>query len=47
MPVNDVASQMVFAETGASVETVMVDGCIVMENRTIRTFDVNDLVSEV
>jgi hypothetical protein len=25
----------------------MVDGCIVMENRVIRTFDVNDLVSEV
>jgi 5-methylthioadenosine/S-adenosylhomocysteine deaminase len=47
VPVNDVVSQMVFAETGASVETVMVDGCIVMENRIIRTFDVNDLVSEV
>jgi 5-methylthioadenosine/S-adenosylhomocysteine deaminase len=28
-------------------ETVMVDGCIVMENRVIRTFDVNDLMSEV
>lgn len=47
VPVNDVVSQMVFAETGASVETVMVDGSIVMENRIIRTFDVNDLVSEV
>jgi guanine deaminase len=47
VPVNDVVSQMVFAETGASVETVMVDGCIVMENRIIRTFNVNDLVSEV
>ncbi len=47
VPVNDVVSQMVFAETGASVETVMVDGRIVMENRVIRTFDVEALVSEV
>jgi 5-methylthioadenosine/S-adenosylhomocysteine deaminase len=47
VPINDVVSQMVFAETGGSVDTVMVDGRIVMENRVIQTFDTQDLVREV
>ncbi|MGD9769592.1 MAG: amidohydrolase family protein [Pseudolabrys sp.] len=47
VPINDIVSQMVFAETGASVETVMVDGRIVMENRVIKTFDCDSLLREV
>jgi cytosine/adenosine deaminase-related metal-dependent hydrolase len=47
VPVNDVVSQMVFAETGASVETVIVDGRIVMEDRRICAFDAEALVREV
>ncbi len=47
IPVNDIVSQLVFAETGASVETVMVDGRIVMENRKIQTFDAEALMQEV
>jgi cytosine/adenosine deaminase-related metal-dependent hydrolase len=47
VPINDVVSQFVFAETGASADTVLVDGRIVMENRKIKTFDVEALVREV
>src|SRR5882757_4808601 len=47
VPINDVVSQFVFAETGASADTVLIDGRIVMENRKIKTFDVDALVREV
>ena len=47
VPINDVVSQFVFAETGASAETVLVDGRIIMEDRKIKTFDVEALVREV
>lgn len=47
VPVNDVVNQMVFAETGASVETVMVDGRILVQDRKILTFDVDGLLREV
>jgi cytosine/adenosine deaminase-related metal-dependent hydrolase len=46
-PVNDVVAQFVFAETGAGVETVVIDGAVVMENGVIRTFDVDALSREV
>ena len=39
--------QLVFAETGASVETVLVDGRVVVENRVVKTFDVEALLREV
>jgi 5-methylthioadenosine/S-adenosylhomocysteine deaminase len=38
-PLNNVISQLVFAETGASVETMIVEGRVVMENRRILAFD--------
>jgi 5-methylthioadenosine/S-adenosylhomocysteine deaminase len=47
VPVNDVVNQMVFAENGASVETVMIDGRIVVENGVVTTFDVPALLAEV
>ena len=47
MPVNDIVNQMVFAETGASVETVLIDGQVVVANGVITTFDVDALLREV
>ena len=47
IPVNDVVSQLVFAETGASVDTVMVDGRIVLQNRKVQTFNAGALFDEV
>jgi cytosine/adenosine deaminase-related metal-dependent hydrolase len=47
VPVNDVVNQMVFAENGASVETVLIDGRIVVENGVVTTFDVPALLAEV
>jgi 5-methylthioadenosine/S-adenosylhomocysteine deaminase len=47
IPVNDVVNQMVFAETGASVESVMIDGRIVLDNRRVTTFDADALLHEV
>jgi len=47
VPVNDIANQMVFAETGASVETVMVDGRVVLDKGAITTFDTRAVIAEV
>ena len=47
IPVNDIVSQLVFAETGASVDTVMVDGRIVLMNRKVQTFNAEALMHEV
>lgn len=47
LPVNDLVCQLVFAETGGGVDGVIVDGNIVMENGTIKTFDVDALAREV
>jgi cytosine/adenosine deaminase-related metal-dependent hydrolase len=46
-PVNDVVNQLVFAETGASVETVLIDGRVVLDNGKVTAFDVDDLLREV
>jgi 5-methylthioadenosine/S-adenosylhomocysteine deaminase len=47
IPINDPVAQLVFAETGAAVETVLVDGRIVVENGRPTTFDVDALAREV
>jgi len=39
VPLNSVARQTVFSEGGASVETVIVDGAVVMEDRRLVTID--------
>lgn len=43
VPLNSVARQMVFSESGSAVETVMVDGRIVMENQKLITIDEAEL----
>ena len=39
VPLNSAARQTVFAESGESVDTVLVDGRVVMENRRLKTID--------
>lgn len=46
-PTNDLVSQLVFAETGAGVDAVVIDGAIVMQDGVIRTFDVEAMLSEI
>ena len=45
-PFNDPVQQMVFAETGSSVHTVIVDGAVVVEDREIKAFDAAAIISE-
>ena len=47
IPLNDPVNQLVFAETGASVDTVLIDGRIVVDGGRVTTFDVAALVREV
>ncbi|HEY7238424.1 MAG TPA: amidohydrolase [Burkholderiales bacterium] len=45
-PFNDPVQQMVFAETGSSVHTVIVDGVVVVEDREIKAFDAAAVIAE-
>jgi cytosine/adenosine deaminase-related metal-dependent hydrolase len=45
-PVNDPVQQMVFAETGSSVDTVLVGGEIVVERGEITVFDAPAILAE-
>jgi len=45
-PFNDPVQQMVFAETGSSVHTVVVDGAVVVEDRRIKAFDAAAIIAE-
>ena len=47
VPLNNPVNQLVFAETGASVDTVMIDGKVVLDRGRITTFDVDALLREV
>lgn len=47
VPVNAPVSQLVFAETGAGVDTVVVGGRIVLDRGRITTFDSAAMVAEV
>lgn len=47
VPLNSVARQVVFTESGASVDTVIVDGRIVMQGRKLRTIDEADIRTAV
>ena len=46
-PVNDATAQLVFAETGAAVRTVIVDGRIVFDDGRITTFDAPAALAEI
>jgi cytosine/adenosine deaminase-related metal-dependent hydrolase len=45
-PLNDPVAQMVFAETGSSVDTVIVDGAVVVEGGEITAFDARAILAE-
>jgi cytosine/adenosine deaminase-related metal-dependent hydrolase len=45
-PLNDPVQQMVFAETGSSVHTVIVDGKLVVEDGEIKAFDAAAIIAE-
>lgn len=47
VPLNDPVAQLVFAETGGAVDTVMIDGRIVVDRGKVTTFDTGALVDEV
>ena len=47
VPLNSAARQTVFAESGESVETVIVDGRVVLENRKLTGIDEDALYAEV
>jgi cytosine/adenosine deaminase-related metal-dependent hydrolase len=46
-PVNDIVNQLVFAETGGGVDTVVIGGNVVVNNGKVMTFDVDALLREV
>jgi cytosine/adenosine deaminase-related metal-dependent hydrolase len=45
-PLNDPVQQMVFSETGASVDTVIVDGAILAEGGEVTVFDARAVMAE-
>ncbi len=45
-PLNDPVQQMVFAETGSSVDTVIIDGTVVVEGGKITAFDEKAVIAE-
>jgi 5-methylthioadenosine/S-adenosylhomocysteine deaminase len=47
LPENNPVNQLVFAETGAAVDTVVVDGKVVMADGKILTFDVASMACEI
>lgn len=46
-PLNDVLTQLVFAASGATVDTVIVDGRVLLENRRVTSFDAEPVVAAV
>lgn len=46
VPVNDPVAQLVFAETGAATETVVVDGRVVVEGGRVTAFDAEGALRE-
>jgi 5-methylthioadenosine/S-adenosylhomocysteine deaminase len=47
IPLNDPATQLVFAASGSTVDTVIVDGRVVVEGRRIVAFDMQPILDEV
>jgi 5-methylthioadenosine/S-adenosylhomocysteine deaminase len=47
VPLNDPFNQLVYADDGASVEHVMIDGRFVYENRRFLTIDIEHVIAEV
>ncbi len=47
IPLNNVVDQLVFAENGSSVETVIINGKVVMEDRKLTTVNERDILDEL
>ncbi len=47
IPANNIISGMVYSSTGAEVDTVLVDGRVLMENRRMTTIDENRVYDEI
>jgi cytosine/adenosine deaminase-related metal-dependent hydrolase len=46
-PLNDVITQLVFAASGTTVDTVIVGGRVLVENRRITSFDIEPVIGAV
>jgi len=46
VPYRNIPSNLVYACTGSDVETVIVDGKIVMENRAVKTINENSVIEK-
>ena len=46
-PINDIAANLVYSANGADVDTVIIDGNIVMENRKVNVIDENKLYEKI
>ena len=46
-PENDIATNIVYSANGADVDTVIVDGKLVMQNRKIMTLDEKEVIKQV
>jgi cytosine/adenosine deaminase-related metal-dependent hydrolase len=46
-PLNDAVTHLVYAESGASVETVLVDGEVVVRDRQVSRVDEQEVLAEV
>ncbi len=47
LPYNSAARQLVYSETGRAIDTVIVDGRVVMKDRVVQTIDEDALRAEV
>ncbi len=47
LPYNSAARQLVYTETGRAIDTVIIDGRVVMRDRVVQTIDENALRAEV
>ena len=47
IPANNIISGLVYSSTGAEVDTVLVDGRVLMENRKLTTIDEQEVFAEV
>ena len=47
LPYNSAARQLVYTETGRSVDTVIIDGRVVIEDRVVKTINEDELRQEV
>ena len=47
IPANNIISGLVYSSTGAEVDTVLVDGRVLMENRRLTTIDENLVYDEI